>query len=100
MADQTPTPAAPTPTPWYLQPALWIAVLTPLCGLIATKLGVVLDAAQVAGILIPVLGLIVGLLHHDATVTAAQIDAHAQTTSAQVTATAGANAGSAAEALK
>ena len=81
MADTT-AAAAPVSTPFYLQPALWIALLTPLCALLSAKLGVTLDAATIASVLLPVAALVFGLLHHSATVTAAQITAHGVVTAA------------------
>lgn len=44
----------PVQTPFYLDKALWLAVLTPLILIINAKFGTALDPAVVAGIVISV----------------------------------------------
>lgn len=100
MADQTTTPAtpAPVPLPFYLQPGFLVGVLGPICTLVAMKFGLKLDPAQLAAIIGSIGVLVLGLLHHGAVVTAAQINATA-TTAAAATQAAASTPATAADAL-
>jgi len=96
-ASSTTTP--PTATPFYLQPGFLVGILGPVCAIIAAKFGIIVDPSALAGVIVSIGLLALGLTHQHTTVTAAAIDNHAQVTVAQITAAASQNAGTATTAL-
>ncbi len=71
MAD--PVAADPIVTPFYLDKALWVTVLTPLLAFIASKLGISLDPIVVVGLILPIVSYIVMHKWKTATLQAATI---------------------------
>lgn len=49
----------PVVTPPWLDKALWLAVLTPVCLLLSSKIGIELTAGDVVGLLLPIVSYIV-----------------------------------------
>lgn len=49
----------PIVTPFYLDKGLWIALLTPVLLFISSRLGLHLDAAEIVGMVLPVVAYVV-----------------------------------------
>lgn len=49
----------PTVTPWYLDKGFLLLFLSPLLGFISKKFGVNLDAAEIMGLVLPIVAFIV-----------------------------------------
>lgn len=74
MAD--PVPDVST-TPFYLDKALYLAVLTPVFVWLNQKFGLALDATSIIGLVLPVVVYIVSHKFKSATISAAQVTAAA-----------------------
>lgn len=72
MPDSTSTPD-PIVTPFYLDKALWVTVLTPLLAFLASKLGISLDPVAIVGLVLPIVAYIVMHKWKTATLQAATI---------------------------
>lgn len=80
MADTVPVPLppeAPDITPPWLDKGLWVAVLTPLCALLAAKLGLYIDPVVLAAALLPLALYVLGHKNKTALLQAARINAAA-----------------------
>jgi hypothetical protein len=62
-------------TPWYLDKALYLAVLTPVMVWLNQKFGLALDATSIIGLVLPVVVYIVSHKFKAATIAAAQVAA-------------------------
>ncbi len=63
----------PIVTPWYLDKAFWLVLLTPLCAILASKLGVSVNPAEAVALILPVVAYILGHKWKTATLQAAKM---------------------------
>ena len=66
----------PIVTPWYLDKAFWLVILTPVCAILASKLGLNINAADLVGLVLPVVAYVLGHKWKTATLQAAQMAAN------------------------